>query len=267
MDFFKKIRIKYIISAMTVIIILVALIIVVIGTRSGGELKKKTEVASNIEKIIPEENIIIDGGISYNHLKANILNSSTEEYMNFEEQLKNIKSKNSLVDFQVIDISVFDDNDNLVQPSGNVSIRLPISEDLLTSGNYKYDSKNDIYKMYKIQNDGSIMEIESNSNNVKNIISFTTNEFGTYAIAKYNLGKCSLKTDNIDDYVIGLDLTMYAKDNITIYDGPNETWNSIGTYVKDQKVHIIGEYQENGWYEVQTDNITGFIDPLELYEK
>lgn len=257
MEFLKKFSKKQIIiSTIAAVVVLAA--VITVAVLSGGDKKKSPEP-------IKDDGITISGELGDAvKLTNEELKDTSAEYKNVEEKIQD----DSLVAFSSADITIYDKDDKKVQPDGDVTITMDIPDSVKSDSDYEYDVADDVYKVFRTESDNSVTELKSELSADKKTITFTTSHFSVYTIAKYNKGKCELKTNNIDDYVTPMDKTMYVVNDTTAYDGPNSTWNPVGTLTKGQEVKVVGQYQENSWYKIQyADGVFGYVCDLDLSEQ
>ena len=257
MEFLKKFSKKQIIIT-TIAAVVVLAAIITVAVLSGGDKGKSPEP-------IKDDGITISGELGDAvKLTNEELKDTSAEYKNVEEKIQD----DSLVAFSSTDITIYDKDDKKVQPDGDVTITMDIPDSVKSDSDYEYDVADDVYKVFRTESDNSVTELKSELSADKKTITFTTSHFSVYTIAKYNKGKCELKTNNIDDYVTSMDKTMYVVNDTTAYDGPNSTWNPVGTLTKGQEVKVVGQYQENNWYKIQyADGVFGYVCDLDLSEQ
>ncbi len=257
MEFLKKFSKKQLIIGAAVIVIL---LIVIIGTCVFLKVKGGTDTET-----VKNDFVTITGNI------GNATKVTNEEIKEKSKEYKTVEEKiadDSLVAFSCMDITIYDKNDKKVQPDGDVKITMKMPETIKSGEDYEYNSSDDVYKVFRTEKDNSVTELKSEVSDDDNSITFTTSHFSVYTVAKFNKGKCELKTENIDDYVTALDTNMYVLNDTTVYDGPNTTWNPIGTLSKGQEVKVIGRYEENGWFKIQySDTVVGYVSELDLSEE
>lgn len=257
MEFLKKFSKKQIIIT-TIAAVVVLAAIITVAVFNGGDKKKSPEP-------IKDDGITISGELGDAvKLTNEELKDTSSEYKNVEEKIQD----DSLVAFSSTDINIYDKDDKKVQPDGDVTITMDIPSSVKSGDNYEYNVADDEYKVFRTESDNSVTELKSELSADKKTITFTTSHFSVYTIAKYNKGKCELKTNNIDDYVTSMDMTMYVVNDTTAYDGPNSTWNPVGTLSKGQEVKVVGQYQENNWYKIQyAEGVFGYVCDLDLSEQ
>lgn len=256
MEFLNKFSKKQIIITVSAVVVVLAAIIAVVAF--GGEKKKSIESIKNDE-------ITISGELGDAYKLTNEeLSESSDEYKNVAEKIKD----DSLIAFSCTDITIYDKDNKKVQPAGKVKITMAIPDSIKSGSDYEYDIADDVYKVFRSESDNSVTELQGELSADKKTITFETAHFSVYTIAKYNKGKCEIKTENIDDFITTMDKTMYVVNDTTAYDGPNSTWNSIGTLTKGQEVKVVGQYQENNWYKIQySENVVGYVSELDLSEQ
>lgn len=258
MEFLKKFSKKQIIITTVAAVVVVLAAIIAVVAFNGGEKKKSIESIKNDE-------ITISGELGDAYKLTNEeLSESLDEYKNVAEKIKD----DSLIAFSCTDITIYDKDNKKVQPAGKVKITMAIPDSIKSGSDYEYDIADDVYKVFRSESDNSVTELQGELSADKKTITFETAHFSVYTIAKYNKGKCEIKTENIDDFITTMDKTMYVVNDTTAYDGPNSTWNSIGTLTKGQEVKVVGQYQENNWYKIQySENVVGYVSELDLSEQ
>lgn len=81
-----------------------------------------------------------------------------------------------------------------------------------------------------------------------------------------NEGETSSEQEDIDDSddksgwkINPLDKTMYAKSNVNVRKGPDSSYSKLGLLSKSKEVHVIGQCEETGWYQIDYKGEIGFV--------
>ena len=86
-------------------------------------------------------------------------------------------------------------------------------------------------------------------------------------------GEMSSEQEDIDDSddksgwkINSLDKTMYATSNVNVRKGPDSSYSKLGSLSKSQEVHITGQCEETGWYQIDYKGEIGFVSKDYLHD-
>lgn len=201
------------------------------------------------------------------------VSTDTEEYKAVEEYLKDTNST-----FEMYDINLLDKSKNKVQPNGEVEVSVKLSDAMKNASGDAYvvfhNKGTEFTRISATEKDG--------------YVTFKTTHFSIYTIVKYDskdeattekinaveedmgteeAGMAALKSNGVDKYVEALDKTMYATDNLVVRSGPNNQFTKLGTLSAGDMVTVTGQYEENGWYQIDYNGTKAYVSSLYVSEE
>lgn len=202
------------------------------------------------------------------------VSTDTEEYKAVEEYLKDTNAT-----FEMYDINLLDKSKNKVQPDGMVEVSVKLSDNMKNAAGDTYvvfhNKGTDFTKIACTEKDG--------------YVTFKTNHFSIYTVVKYDskdettaekinvveeedmgteeAGMAALKSDGVDKYVEAMDKTMYATDNLVVRSGPNNQFTKLGTLSAGDSIAVTGQYEENGWYQIDYNGTKAYVSSLYVSEE
>lgn len=202
------------------------------------------------------------------------VSTDTEEYKAVEEYLKDTNST-----FEMYDINLLDKSKNKVQPDGMVEVSVKLSDTMKNAAGDAYvvfhNQGTDFTKIACTEKDG--------------YVTFKTNHFSIYTVVKYDskdeattekinaveeedmgtdeAGKAALKSDGVDKYVEAMNKTVYATDNLVVRSGPNNQFTKLGTLSAGDSITVTGQYEENGWYQIDYNGTKAYVSSLYVSEE
>lgn len=200
--------------------------------------------------------------------------TDTEEYKAIEEYLKDTNSMS-----EKYDINLLDKSKNKVQPNGEVEVSVKLSDAMKSAAGDAYvvfhNKGTEFTRISATEKDG--------------YVTFKTTHFSIYTIVKYDskdeattekinaveeedmgteeAGMAALKSDGVDKYVEALDKTMYVTENLVVRSGPNNQFTKLGTLSAGDSVTVTGQYEENGWYQIDYNGTKAYVSELYLSDE
>ena len=194
------------------------------------------------------------------------------EYKTVEAYLKDVNAT-----YEVYDINLEKDGQK-IQPEDIVETKIKLSEEMLKA-------EGDSYVVFYI-NGSEITKIKATEAN--GILTFGTSHFSVYSIVKYNsksekaekaineveeadmgseaAGMAALKTKDIDSCVEDMDKNMVVTKDVVVRSGPNSKFVKLGTLKVNEKIKVIGQYMENGWYKINYNGVAAYVEEYSLKE-
>lgn len=194
------------------------------------------------------------------------------EYKTVEAYLKDVNAT-----YEVYDINLEKDGQK-IQPEDIVETKIKLSEEMLKA-------EGDSYVVFYI-NGSEITKIKATEEN--GILTFGTSHFSVYSVVKYNsksekaekaineveeadmgseaAGMAALKTKDIDSCVEDMDKNMVVTKDVVVRSGPNSKFVKLGTLKVNEKIKVIGQYMENGWYKINYNGVAAYVEEYSLKE-
>lgn len=194
------------------------------------------------------------------------------EYKTVEAYLKDVNAT-----YEVYDINLEKDGQK-IQPEDIVETKIKLSEEMLKA-------EGDSYVVFYI-NGSEITKIKATEAN--GILTFGTSHFSVYSVVKYNsksekaeqvikeveeadmgseaAGMAALKTKDIDSGVEDMDKNMVVTKDVVVRSGPNSKFVKLGTLKANEKIKVIGQYMENGWYKINYNGVAAYVEEYSLKE-
>ena len=202
------------------------------------------------------------------------VSTDTEEYKAVEEYLKDTN-----VTFEMYDINLLDKSKNKVQPNGEVEVSVKLSDAMKNAAGNAYvvfhNKGTEFTRISATEKDG--------------YVTFKTTHFSIYTIVKYDskdeattekinaveeedmgteeAGMAALKSDGVDKYVEAMNKTVYATDNLVVRSGPNNQFTKLGTLSAGDSITVTGQYEENGWYQIDYNGTKAYVSSLYVSEE
>ena len=237
------------------------------ATEQTTETNKTQTVSSDIANIKGD----LGEGVS---LDCVAVGTDTDEYKAVEEYLKDTNST-----FEMYDINLLDKSKNKVQPNGEVEVSVKLSDTMKNASGDAYvvfhNKGTEFTRISATEKDG--------------YVTFKTTHFSIYTIVKYDskdetttekinaveeedmgteeAGMAALKSDGVDKYVEALDKTMYVTENLVVRSGPNNQFTKLGTLSAGDSVSVTGQYEENGWYQIDYNGTKAYVSELYLSDE
>ena len=236
-------------------------------TEQSTETNKTQTVSSDIANIKDD----LGEGVA---LDCVAVGTDTDEYKAIEEYLKDTNST-----FEMYDINLLDKSKNKVQPNGEVEVSVKLSDTMKNAAGDAYvvfhNKGTEFTRISATEKDG--------------YVTFKTTHFSMYTIVKYDskdetttekinaveeedmgteeAGMAALKSDGIDKYVEAMNKTMYATDNLVVRSGPNNQFTKLGTLSAGDSIAVTGQYEENGWYQIDYNGTKAYVSSLYVTEE
>lgn len=236
-------------------------------TVQSTETNKTQTVSSDIANIKGD----LGEGVA---LDCVAVETDTDEYKAVEEYLKDTNST-----FEMYDINLLDKSKNKVQPNGEVEVSVKLSDTM----------KNATGDAYVVFHSKGTEFTRISATEKDGYVTFKTTHFSIYTIVKYDskdeattekinaveeedmgteeAGMAALKSDGVDKYVEAMNKTMYATDNLVVRSGPNSQFTKLGTLSAGDSVVVTGQYEENGWYQIDYNGTKAYVSELYLSDE
>lgn len=202
------------------------------------------------------------------------IGTDTDEYKAVEEYLKDTNSMS-----EKYDINLLDKSKNKVQPNGEVEVSVKLSDAMKNAAGDAYvvfhNKGTEFTRISATEKDG--------------YVTFKTTHFSIYTIVKYDskdetatekinaveeedmgteeAGMAALKSDGVDKYVEAMNKTVYATDNLVVRSGPNNQFTKLGTLSAGDSITVTGQYEENGWYQIDYNGTKAYVSSLKVSEE
>lgn len=235
-------------------------------TEQASETKKVQKVTSDMANITGN----LGTGVA---LDYSTVSTDTEEYKTIEEYLKDTNAT-----FEMFDINLLDKDKKKVQPNGVVEVTVKLSDNMKNAAGDAYvvfhNQGKDFTKIACTEKDG--------------YVTFKTTHFSIYTVVKYDskdeattekinaveeedmgtdeAGKAALKLDDVDSHIEAMNKTMYVTEKLTVRSGPNSQYTKLGTLSAGDSVTVTGQYEENGWYQIDYNGTKAYVSELYVTE-
>lgn len=235
-------------------------------TEQTTEAKETQTVSSDIANITGD----LGKGVALDCVEVA---TDTEEYKAVEEYLKDTNST-----FEMFDINLLDKDKNKVQPNGEVEVTVKLSDTM----------KNATGDAYVVFHNQGTEFTRINATEKDGYVTFKTTHFSIYTVVKYDskdeattekinaveeedmgtdeAGKAALKSDDVDSHIEAMNKTMYVTEKLTVRSGPNSQYTKLGTLSAGDSVTVTGQYEENGWYQIDYNGTKAYVSELYVTE-
>lgn len=235
-------------------------------TEQTTEAKETQKVSSDMANITGD----LGKGVALDCVEVA---TDTEEYKAVEEYLKDTNST-----FEMFDINLLDKDKNKVQPNGEVEVSVKLSDTM----------KNAAGDAYVVFHNQGTEFTRINATEKDGYVTFKTTHFSIYTVVKYDskdeattekinaveeedmgtdeAGKAALKSDDVDSHIEAMNKTMYVTEKLTVRSGPNSQYTKLGTLSAGDSVTVTGQYEENGWYQIDYNGTKAYVSELYVTE-
>lgn len=248
------------------------------GKKADNTETQSTTVQSaeaNKTQTVSSDMVNIKGNIGEGvALDCVAVGTDTDEYKAVEEYLKDTDSMS-----EKYDINLLDKSKNKVQPNGEVEVSVKLSDAMKNAAGDAYvvfhNKGTEFTRISATEKDG--------------YVTFKTTHFSIYTIVKYDskdeaatekinaveeedmgteeAGMAALKSDGVDKYVEAMNKTVYATDNLVVRSGPNNQFTKLGTLSAGDSITVTGQYEENGWYQIDYNGTKAYVSSLYVSEE
>lgn len=261
---------KKILSVLLIIALTISVFVGCSKEKTSNETHKNNETTVKSETIKNEVEVSnLPEGAKVSFTKVAF---DATEYKTVEAYLKDVNAT-----YEVYDINLEKDGQK-IQPEDIVETKIKLSEEMLKA-------EGDSYVVFYI-NGSEITKIKATEAN--GILTFGTSHFSVYSVVKYNsksekaekaineveeadmgseaAGMAAMKTQDIDSCVEDMDKNMVVTKDVVVRSGPNSKFVKLGTLKANEKIKVIGQYMENGWYKINYNGVAAYVEEYSLKE-